>query len=195
MVSKKNKINKREKLKIFDDKFKEIFSSQLFVIAGGLISGIILAMYSDKIFIIPGMFIILPGFMAMRGGVSGSFASRLASGLFLKVINPQKINNPIVRGNLVAAFILSLIISLALGLLAFIVDYLFMGVIQPMVIILPFLAGVLSSVILIPLTLIVTFKLFKKGHDPNNIMGPFVTTVGDIVSIFSLLLLSVWLVV
>ena len=36
--------------------------------------------------------------------------------------------------------------------------------------------------------LFVTFYLFRKGHDPNNIMGPFITSTGDVTSIISLLI-------
>jgi cation transporter-like permease len=30
------------------------------------------------------------------------------------------------------------------------------------------------------------FWLFKRGHDPNNVIGPLVTTMGDVVSIVAL---------
>src|SRR3989338_5445908 len=77
-------------MNVIDKSFKEIFSSQIVSLFGGLIAGIILAVYSDKIFLIPGMLILLPGFLEMRGNISGSFASRLSSGLFLRVIDPHK---------------------------------------------------------------------------------------------------------
>jgi mgtE-like transporter len=48
------------------------------------------------------------------------------------------------------------------------------------------IAGLLSNLIEIPLTVLTTFWLFRHGHDPNNIMGPYVTTTGDISSIISI---------
>ncbi len=172
---------------IFNSKFKEIFSSQIVSIFGGLIAGTILAMYTDKIFLLPGMLLIFPGFLEMRGNISGSFASRLSSGLFLKVINPNKIKTNIIKGNLIASFILAIIVSFSLGLIAFLFNYLVFQTFIPKIILIPLIAGIIANAVEIPLTLFVTFYLFRKGHDPNNIMGPFITSTGDITSIIALL--------
>jgi len=173
---------------IFDKSFKEIFSAQIFAIIGGTLAGIILAAYTDKIFIIPGMLIILPGFMAMRGNISGTFASRISSGLFLGVIKPDEKKSKIIRGNINGSFVLALMVSIALGLVAFLFNYLIAGVIVFKIIFVPILAGILSNFILNPLTLFATIYIFKRGDDPNNIIGPIITTTGDLTSIASLLL-------
>lgn len=173
---------------LFDKNFREIFSAQIFAIIGGIIAGVILAVYMDKIFLIPGMLIIIPGFLEMRGNISGTFASRISSGLFLGVINPSKLNKKIISGNLKGSFILAVIVSLALGLLAFAFNYFVTGVVTPVIILVPLLAGILSNFILNRLALFATIYFFRKGHDPNNIMGPFVTTAGDVISTICLLL-------
>lgn len=171
----------------FDNSFKEIFSSQLVSIAGGLIAGTMLAAFTGEILLIPGMLILIPGFLEMRGNISGSFASRLSSGLFLGVINPKKIRTKIIKGNLLASFILAGFVSLVLGLLAFLFNFIAFQALTPKIILLPLFAGIIANAIEIPLTLIVTLYLFRKGLDPNNIIGPFVTSTGDITSIVSLL--------
>lgn len=168
--------------------FKEIFFSQLVSIFGGLITGTILAVYTDKLLLIPGMLILIPGFLEMRNSISGSFASRLSSGLFLKVIDPNKNNTKLIRGNALALFFLVIVISLALGLIAFTFNYLTLKILTPKIILIPFIAGIIVNIVEIPTTLFTTFYLFKKGHDPNNIMGPFITSVGDVASIIALLI-------
>ncbi|MBS3154876.1 magnesium transporter [Candidatus Woesearchaeota archaeon] len=168
--------------------FVDIFSSQIVSVIVGLISGIILAVYANKLLLIPGMLILIPGFLEMRGNISGSFASRLSSGLFLKVIKPNKIKTKIIKDNIIASLILVVIVSLSLGLIAFLFNYLILKVLTFDIILIPLIAGIIANIIQIPLTLFVTFYLFKKGHDPNNIMGPFVTSTGDIMSIVSLLI-------
>jgi len=170
---------------LFDKNFREIFSAQLFSIVGGIIVGVVLAVYMDKIFLIPGMLIIIPGFLEMH--ISGTFASRISAGLFLRVINPKRLHTKLIRGNAKSSFLLSITISLVLGLLAFLFNFFILKVLTPKIILIPLLAGILSNLILIPLTLSTTVYLFKKGHDPNNIMGPFITTAGDMISIISLL--------
>jgi len=173
---------------LFDNNFKEILSSQIVSIIGGLIAGTILAIHTQKILLIPGMLILLPGFLEMRGNISGSFASRLSSGLFLGIINPNKIKTKIIKGNLLASFLLVIIVSLALGLIAFFFNYFVLSITTLEIIFLPLIAGVIANIIEIPLTLFATFFLFKKKIDPNNVMGPFITSTGDITSIVSLLI-------
>ena len=175
-------------MSIFDKDFKDILSSQIISTIMGLVAGTILAIHTQKILFIPGMFILLPGFLEMRGNISGSFAARLSSGLFLGVIKPNRVKTKIVRGNLRASFLLALFSSFVLGLLVFLFNLLVFKIFTPEIILLPLIAGLIANTIEIPLTLFATFYLFRKGHDPNNIMGPFVTSTGDLTSIISLLI-------
>ena len=70
---------------LFDKDFKEILFSQSMAVIGGIIAGTLLALYTDKILLIPGMVILIPGFLEMRGNISGTLSARLSSGLFLGV--------------------------------------------------------------------------------------------------------------
>lgn len=175
-------------MSFFDQEFKEIFSAELISIIGGLIVGITLAIYTNKLLLIPGMLILLPGFLEMRGNISGSLASRISSGLFLKVITPKNPRSRIIQGNLIASFLLALVVTLSLGIFAFLLTFALFNVAEPILLLIPVLAGIIANLIQIPLTLALTFYLFKRGHDPNNIMGPFLTSSGDVISILALLL-------
>jgi mgtE-like transporter len=175
----------------FSQKFKEIFSSQLVSIFGGLIAGTFLAVYTDELLMIPGMLILIPGFLEMRGNISGSLASRITSGLFLGIVSPNKVHTKLVRGNIYASFVLVMIVSFALGILACLFNFITLGIFTPKIIIVPIVAAVMSSLIEIPITITATFYLFRKGHDPNNIIGPLVSSTGDVTSILSLIIAMV----
>ncbi|MEM4336185.1 MAG: magnesium transporter [Candidatus Anstonellales archaeon] len=175
---------------ILDDKFKEIFYSQLVSIIGGLIAGTLIAVYANNLLLIPGMLIILPGFLEMRGNISGSLAARLTAGMFLGVVKPNRIRTKIVGGNVVASFILAIIVSLFLGLVAFAFNLFVLNLFWPKIIFLPLIAGIIANAIEIPITIFFTFYLFRRGHDPNDIMGPFITSTGDITSVLSLLFVA-----
>lgn len=177
-------------MNIFDEKFKEIFYSQLVSVTGGLITGTLLAVYTNNLLLIPGMLIILPGFLEMRGNISGSLAARLTAGMFLGIVNPNRIKTKIVIGNVIASFVLAVLISLFLGLVAFVFNFFVFSFFTPKIILLPLIAGVVANAIEIPITIFFTFYLFKKNHDPNNIMGPFLTSTGDITSVLSLVLVA-----
>lgn len=173
---------------VFNKDFWEIFSTQTVSMIVGLVVGVILAVYMDKIMLVPGMLILIPGFLEMRGNISGSFASRLSSGLFLKIIDPKKKHTKLVRGNIFAALFLAVAVSFVLGVLAFAFSYFCFSIYSIKIIYISVLAGIITNFIGIPIALYTTFYFFRKGHDPNNIMGPFMTSTGDIISIVSLLL-------
>ena len=173
---------------IFDKNFRDILVSQWISVLGGFIVGTLVAIYVDKVILIPGMLILLPGFLEMRGNISGSFASRISSGLFLKVIKPRRFNGRIIRGNLMASFLLVILVFFFLGIVVFLFNLVLLKVYMPRMIFIPLIAGILANFIETPLTIFATFYLFKKGHDPNNIMGPFITSTGDITSIIALII-------
>lgn len=167
--------------------FREILSGEFLSLTGGIAAGFILASALDKIMLVPGLLILLPGFLEMRGAISGTMSARLSSALFLKVTKPKISGNKFLRENVIASFILSFIVSLLLGIISYAFSYYFFGITSLKIIYVAVAAGVLSNLILIPLTVLFNFWLFRRGHDPNNIMGPYITTIGDIVSVLSIL--------
>ncbi len=172
---------------------KEIISAEFVSISGAVVAGIVLASMTGKLYLVPGLFILLPGFLEMRGSISGSLASRLSSGLFLDALKPKIKNTKVLRGNVVASIILALVTSLVLGAMAYAVGFYVFGIASTKIIYVAIIAALLSNAIQIPLTIFTTFWFFRKGHDPNNIMGPYTTTAGDIISILSLYIVVVML--
>lgn len=165
--------------------FDEILTAEMASITGGLLAGTLLALIINKIELIPALFIFLPGFLEMRGNISGSISARLSSALFLGVTKPKVRKNRILRGNVLASVLLVVVVSTMLGVVAYFANLAFFGVTDIRIIPIAFIAGLLSNLVEIPLTVLTTFWLFRHGHDPNNIMGPYVTTTGDITSIIS----------
>lgn len=168
--------------------FKEILYGEFVSLTGGIAAGFMLVSALDKIMLLPGLFILLPGFLEMRGSISGSMSARLSSGLFLKITKPRISNNRFLRENVIAEIILAFVVSLVLGLISFAFSYYFFGITNPKIISVAIVAGLLSNFIEIPLTVLLNFWLFRHGHDPNNVMGPYITTIGDVVSVFSILI-------
>jgi mgtE-like transporter len=172
---------------MLNKEFREIFSAEIISMTGGLLAGSILAAYINKILLIPGLLILLPGFLEMRGNISGSLAARLGTALDLKKI-PIKIDgSKVVSKNIAATFIEALAVALSLALVAYVITYFVFGTATLEIFLIAIIAALLANVIEATLTVYTTFWLFRKGHDPNNIMGPYVTTTGDIVSVVSLL--------
>ncbi len=166
--------------------FREILSGQLIALTGGVFAGFLLTFATDKLYLVPSLFILFPGFMEMRGNISGTMSARLTSGLFVGVMKYGHERKKIIHGNMLASIILVIAISLFLGIMAYYVSYVFFGINNLNIILVALLAGIISNAIQMPLTLFTTLWIFKRGHDPSNIMGPYITMTGDVISILSL---------
>jgi len=172
---------------MLDKEFGEMFVAEIISISGGLLAGSLLAAYLQQILLIPGLFILLPGFLEMRGNISGALAARIGTALDLHKIPSHEDHNKVVGPNIFATFVEVLVVAMSLAVVAYIVTYIFFGTATLLIFPIALIAALLSNVIEATLTTYTTFWLFKKGHDPNNIMGPYVTTTGDIISVVCLL--------
>ncbi len=170
--------------------FEEIFVSEFISVTGGILAGVLLASATNRLEMIPGILILMPGFLEMRGNISGALAARLSTALHLNLL---KKHPGILRSNIAAASFLSVAISTFLGLVAYVGTLLFFRINYPKIIIVALVAGIISNFIMIPVTTKTTLWLFRHGLDPDNIMGPYITTMGDILSVVSLLI-GMWVV-
>ncbi|MBI4145427.1 magnesium transporter [Candidatus Woesearchaeota archaeon] len=167
--------------------FKEMLVAELVSMTGGIAAGTILAFYTDKLALIPGLFILMPGFLAMRGSISASLAARISAALHLHKKSAERERSYFGKQNVHASFLLAIVTSFILGIVAYAGTRLIFNVDSPAILLISVIAAFISNVLMIPITFATTVWLFKKGYDPDNIMGPYITTIGDVVSILSLL--------
>ena len=172
-------LEKKKKIK----NIEEIIFSQAFSIIGGLTAGTILAIYIDKILLIPGLFILLPGFLEMGNAISGSLSSRLSSRLY-----QRKFTHSILNQNITASFILILISSTFLGILAYLISKFFFNINSVTIIFITIIASIISGLILLPLTSKIVLWLYHHHDDPDNLIGASSTTLGDIINIGAILI-------
>lgn len=172
------------------EEFAEIFSTELLSISGGILAGVLLAVGVDKVLSVPGSLILFPGFLEMRNAISGSLFARINSALNLGELKPSWRwgHDPFLVQNFFATFVLVLIVSAGLGLLAYAASALIFGNPSFVVFWVAIVGGLLSNIIEVPFTIAQTFLLRLAGYDPANVMGPFITTTGDIFSVLSLLI-------
>ena len=162
---------------------------------GDLIAGIILGKMTFFLETFPGLLVIIPGAIGMRGNIFGSFASRLSTNLHIGIISPKFEFSEQLNYNIFSSFVLTLVLSIFLAIIAKIFCILLH---QPAMSLIDFIlicviAGVISNLIMLPITMIVSFKSFEHGWDPDNITSPIIAAFGDlftlpaiIVSIFVL---------
>ncbi len=150
---------------------------------GGILAGSTLGVMADLLEQIPGLIVVIPAIIAMRGNISTAFGSRLGSAYHLGVIDADNMWNEELKQNIIGSLVLSFIISILIGILAYFSSVL-LGVTPDllMLITIVILAGIISAIILTIMTVIIIYLVFKRGYDPDNITGPALATFGDIVT-------------
>ena len=112
----------------------------------------------------------------------------MGAALHTKKIKPKLEINSFLKENVSADIFLTIIVSGVLGIVAYAITYVIFKINNPEIILVSLLAAVLAMAITIPITVISTFWLFKHGYDPDDIMGPYITSIGDVASIIALLI-------
>ena len=159
---------------------------------GGVAAGVILNGITLDLRLIPGIIILLPAILGMRGNISGALGSRIASALHLGLINPELKWNKTLSRNIKASLILNTLMSVLSGFLAY-TAYTFIispggsPASLPQLVLISFFSGSLAGVIISLLTVSLALLTYSKGYDPDNILAPSLATIGDIITVLCLL--------
>jgi len=164
------------------------------LLAGGLLTNIE-AFYG----LLPGLVILVPGLMQLRGNISTSLAQRLGSATHLGLVSwRQGLNQPL-RSNIKAALLLVISTSLMLGVGAYGSAQLtslfaLMATGRPLptmtltqFIVVAMVTALLASLAQLTTTVLVALLAHHHGLDPDNITIPLVATIGDILTVACLL--------
>ena len=116
---------------------------------GGIVAGSTLGVMTDIIENIPGLIVVIPAIIALRGNISTAFGSRLGSAYHLGIIDAENIWNDELKQNIIGSLVLGFLISIIIGILAYVTTILFFDVHpDPLKLIsIVLLAGVILSLI------------------------------------------------
>ena len=161
---------------------RESLIALLICAVGDLCAGIILGKMTFFLETFPGLLVIIPGAIGMRGNIFGSFASRLSTNLHIGIISAKFEFSEELNHNIFSSFVLTLVLSLFLAVIAKILCVLLN---QPSMSLIDFMlicviAGLISNLIMLPITMFVSFKSFEHGWDPDNITSPIIAAFGDL---------------
>lgn len=160
-------------------------------LVAGLLAGVVLGGMQSELRAVNGLLMLVPAFLATRGNVFGSFGTRLATALHQGLIEPR------VRGGderLRAATVAALVNALLVSVFAAVATYTVLALLGlPRASLLTLvaiatIAGALSGIVLATAVVVVVFAGYRRGYNPDTIVGPVVTTTGDVFGLFFLLL-------
>lgn len=169
---------------------REALPFELLATVGGVFAGIIFSGMTNELEMIPGLLVIYPGVLGLRGNISSTLGSRLGSAIHLGLVTDLDRHNPELMNNISGSLILSVITAFILGILGHFVTLALgfesAGVFKLTLIcvISAFTSGVLLSFV----AALLAVGMFRFGFDPDNVVTPSIATIGDIVSMLMLFL-------
>ena len=167
------------------------FIALLLSSGGDLLAGLTLGSITGTLKELPGLLVLVPAAIGMRGNVFGALGSRLGTSIHAGTFRLSRRRDTLVGQNLAASVALSLSISLVLAVLAKVMAVSF-GLDHTISIadfdVISVIGGVLSSEVVLAITVGVAAMSVRSGWDLDNVAAPIVTAAGDIVTLPALFL-------
>ncbi len=179
----------------FSDLFRQAPFSLLFCSFTGLLAGIGLCLMTDMLQQLPGLMILIPPAIAMRGNVYSALVSRLGTSMHLGLFSPTLKKGNVLYQNVYASLLLTMILSVILGLLAKLMANAF-GTSSISVygfILISVIGGLISGIALLGIAVLVSIIGYRRSWNLDNVSSPIITSAGDMITIPTLFLAAVLL--
>ncbi|MFB6302667.1 MAG: magnesium transporter [Haloferacaceae archaeon] len=173
------------------DAYREALPALAVSIVGGLGAGVVLGGMRAELDAMPGLLVLVPALLATRGNVYGSFGARIATALHQGMVEPRltEVDERLVRAT-TAALGNGLLASGFAAVAVFVVLSTLGAAVAPArsLVAVALLAGLLSGLTLTVVVVVAVFAGYRRGLDPDTLVGPLVTTTGDVFGVLFLLL-------
>ncbi len=143
---------------------------------------------NETLLLSSGILMLIPVLNGIGGNLGSILAARLTSALHMGTIEASYKNKEL-RKNILLIFLLGISIFLLMGMIIFIITPMFefsseLPIWKLAVIFLG--SGLLLLTVLTTVCVFSVFISYKKGIDPDNVVIPIVTTIGDFIGIISI---------
>ncbi|WP_176237883.1 magnesium transporter [Candidatus Hakubella thermalkaliphila] len=169
---------------------KQGFVALLICSGGNLLAGLALGLMTHTLEALPGLMVLIPAAIGMRGNIFGALGSRLGTAIHSGIFELSRRREGILAQNIYVSTVLGLIMSLFLGILAWLVSLIFglESISWTDFVVISTLGGIISGVVVLVTTVLIAVASYRWGWDADNVSTPLVTTAGDLVTIPSLYL-------
>jgi mgtE-like transporter len=159
---------------------------------GLVVAGLLLGEMEGILDRTPGLIVMVPVLIALRGGVSGALGARMGSAIHMGLVEPGNLWNEEARQGVLAAILLSLTLSALTGVLGHFTTVL-LGLPSAglgTLVLIATIAGTVAGLLQVGITFGVLLLAFRRGLDPDNVTTPTLATVGDIITVLLLFLVA-----
>lgn len=150
-----------------------------------VIAGLTLGFMTGTLQELPGLIILVPAAIGMRGNIFGALGSRLGTAIHTGQFETPLTRRSVPGQGVAASLVLTVYVSFVLAILARetarVFDLNTISMLDYLVI--SFVGGILSSLIVLLITMKVAIISVKRGWDMDNVAAPVVTAAGDLVTL------------
>ena len=171
--------------------YRDSFVALVLSAITSLVAGVTLATTTDTLEELPGLLLLVPAALAVKGNVFGALGSRLGTSIHAGTFRLSPRLDSAVGQNIMAAMLLSLVISVVIAVMAKGVAIVF--AVSPTMSLADFIVvstvgGMLASVFMLAITLLLANGSGRYGWDLDNVVSPLVTAASDLMSLPALIL-------
>jgi mgtE-like transporter len=159
----------------------------------GFVAGLVLGSITGTLAALPGLLVLIPAAVGMRGTIFGAMGARFGTGVAAGLFEPTLRRGSLLRRNVAVGLLSAVMTSFYLAAVAKLVAAAF-GEEH----VIPFwdlvtisvTGGVLASLVALAVTVGIAVLSFRRGWDLDAVSTPMVTAIGDMVTLPSLFLAS-----
>jgi mgtE-like transporter len=158
--------------------------------AAGFVAGLTLGSITGTLELLPGLLVLIPASVGMRGMIFGAMAARLGTGIAVGVFRPQLERGGVLAHNVEVAMISALLTSFYLAGMAKIVASAFGEDTISFwdLVTISVVGGMAASAVILVVTVSLAVRSFRRGWDLDAVSTPMVTAIGDMITLPSLFL-------
>ena len=151
-----------------------------------LVAGIFLGTITGTLEDLPGLLILVPAAIGLRGNVFSTFGNRLSTAIHVGQFDMTLRRDSVLMQNVVASLVLTLSLSLGIALLAKVIAVA-VGVEDSVSLLslamISVLGGLLASAVVLGATTALAWGGVRRGWDLDNVVAPVVSTMGDVLTL------------
>lgn len=161
-----------------------------------LVAGAVLGSITDTFERLPGLLVLVPAAIGLRGNVFAALGNRLSTAIHLGNFRLSLRRQSLMAQNVAASMVLTLMLSLILAVVAKTVAVA-LGVMNTISVldlaVISVVGGLLASVVVLVATILLAAGSTRYGWDLDNLTAPLVSTLGDVLTLPALWLASLLL--
>ena len=165
------------------------FGALVMAAVASLVAGLTLAAITDTLEELPGLLLLVPAAIAVKGNIFGALGSRLGTGIHAGTFRLSSGRESVMMQNAAGSVVLSLVLGVALAVMAKGAALAFN--VSPTMsladfVVISALGCLIAAFVVLGITLATAAAAVRFGWDLDNVVAPMVTVAGDVVTLPSL---------